>query len=61
METVIINWNDDKLAPEVDKVAVYLGRVIFRSGTQCPLAPIYSTTFSGAGEEGKRHQRARYE
>ena len=37
VETVIINWNEDRVAPEVGKVGVYLSGVIRSGRTRCPL------------------------
>ena len=53
METVIINWNEDRVAPEVGKVGVYLNGVIFRSGrTQRPLLQYSPPPL--AGQEKRR-------
>ena len=53
METVIINWNEDRVAPEVGKVGVYLSGVIRSGRIQCPLLQYIPPPLAGQEKRGK--------
>lgn len=52
METVIINWNEDSVVPEVGKVGVYLSEVIRSGRTRYPLIQYIPPPLAGQEKRG---------